>query len=171
MRPSLFVKGQRLKVNGYVRGFSLVEVVVGTALILLSLAALAGAYSFYLKAGLANTDKLKAAFLLQEGVEAVTALRDEAWANLSSLAPGTWQYLHWNGATWVATSTATTTDGVFTRDFQLDEVYRRHSDKDIVASTSPDAKAVDSNTRLLTVRVTAPGINQTLTTHLTNLFE
>ncbi len=165
------VNAQQSKVNGYQRGLSLVEVVVGTALILLSLVALTGAYSFYLKAGLASTDKLKAAFLLQEGVEAVTALRDDAWANLSSLAPGTWQYLHWNGAKWVATSTATTTDGVFARAFRLDEVYRRNADRDIVASTSPDAKAVDSNARLLTVRVTAPGREETLTTYLTNLFE
>ncbi len=47
-------------------GFSLVEVVIGTALITLALVGLAGAFSFYLKAGLKNNDKLKATLLAEE---------------------------------------------------------------------------------------------------------
>lgn len=152
-------------------GISLVEVVIGTALILLSLVGLTGAYSFYLKAGLKNTDTLKAAFLLQEGVEAVTLLRDDAWSNLSPLTPGVSYYLSWNGTTWVATTAEALIDGAFRRTVILDDVYRRDSDKDIVASTSPDSKAIDPNTKQVTVRVTAGGVDQPLSTYLTNLFE
>src|SRR3989338_7515749 len=114
----LFLNAKRSALNA---GFSLVEVLIGTALILLSLTGLVTGYSFYLKAGLKNTDALKAAFLLQEGAEAVTLLRDDAWSTLSSLAVGVPYYLSWNGTTWVATSTATTTDALFTRTFTLDE--------------------------------------------------
>lgn len=168
----LSVKSQRLKVNRCDRGFSLVEVVIGVSLILLSLAGLVSAYSFYLKAGLRNTDTLKAAFLLQEGVEAVTLLRDDGWSNLSSLTSGASHYLSWNGTKWVATTTAAQIDASFTRVFTLDGVYRRDSGKDIVASTSPDAKTLDPNARELTVRVTGPGgLTAQVSTYLTNLFE
>lgn len=159
----------------YKRGFSLVEVVIGTALILLSLTGLVAGYSFYLKAGLKNTDTLKTAFLLQEGAEAVTLLRDDAWNTFSALAVGVPYYLSWSGTKWTATSTATTTDALFTRTFVLDEVYRRDSDKDIVASSSPDTKTLDANTRKLTVRVswgTAQSAEERrVVTYLANLFE
>ena len=143
------------------RGISLVEVILGVSLIMLSLVGLAGAYSFYLKAGLKNTENLQASLLLQEGVEAAVLMRDSAWSNLSSLASGKWYYLEWNGSTWVSTTTATTTDGYFTRTFKLDDVYRRNADKDIVPSDSGDPKSIDANTKMLTVRVTAGTIATT----------
>jgi hypothetical protein len=130
----------------------LIEIVIGGALILLSLVGLIGAYTFYLNAGLRSADTLKASFLLQEGVEAVTLMRDASWSNLSSLSSGMSYYLAWNGSTWVSTTTATTTDG-FTRIFWLDDVYRRNSDRDIVDATSPDAKSLDAGTKKLTLRV------------------
>lgn len=158
----------------YNNGISLVEVVIGTALILLSLTGLASAYSFYLKAGLKNMDNLKAAFLLQEGMEAATLLRDTSWNSFASLAPGARYFLFWDGSAWMATATPALIDAAFTRTLTLDDVYRRASDKDIVASTSPDAKSLDNNTKKLTVRVTAsstPALDKSMTTYLTNLFE
>lgn len=159
----------------YKRGFSLVEVVIGTALILLSLTGLVAGYSFYLKAGLRNTDNLKAAFLLQEGVEAATLLRDSGWNNLSSLTVGTPYYLSWSGTNFAATSAATTTDGVFVRTLTFDAVYRRDSDKDIAAMSSPDAKTLDVNTKKLTVQVSwgtaSSAEERQVITYLTNLFE
>src|SRR3989344_5716978 len=127
------VKGQRLKVKGCASGISLVEVVIGTALILLSLVGLVGAYSFYLRAGVRNTDALKAAFLLEEGAEAAILLRDDSWSNLSSLTLNTPYHLSWNGSTWVTTAVPAVVDGVFSRTLTLFPVYRRDSDKDIVA--------------------------------------
>lgn len=167
----LFVKSQRLKVDGSTSGFSLVEVVIGVSLIMLSLVGLTGAYSFYLKVGLKNTDTLQASFILQEGVEAVTLMRDNAWSNLSALTSGSWYYLAWNGSTWVSTTTAQVIDSTFTRTFKLDDAYRLDSGKDIVATTTAGAKTVDTNTKKLTVRVIATGVDKQLVTYLTNLFE
>ena len=152
-------------------GISLVEVVIGTSLILLALTGLITAYAFYFRAGLRNTPELQATFLLQEGVEAVTLLRDEAWNNLSALQSETPYFLSWNGTKWVVTGAETLIDDAFRRTITLSQVYRRNSDKDIVASTSPDAKTIDPDAKQLTIRVTAPGIDRSLSTYLTNLFE
>ncbi len=156
-------------------GISLVEVVIGTALILLSLTGLTTAYTFYLKAGLKNTDSLKSIFLLQEGVEAVTLLRDDAWSNLSSLPAGTPYYLSWNGTKWVSTTTPELIDAVFTRTITLDSVYRKTAGNDIVEVSAPDTKTLDPNARKLTVRVVWGTASTTqsrqVVTYLTNLFE
>src|SRR3989344_2584247 len=150
----LFLRASNLELRAYFkRGFSLVEVIIGTALIVLSLTGLITAYAVYLKAGFKNTENLKAAFLLQEGVEAVTLIRDNAWSNLSSLVAGTWYYLSWNGSEWGSTSTATTTDSIFTRTFKLDDAYRKNSGQDIVDVSAPDAKTLDADAKRLTVRV------------------
>lgn len=156
------------------RGFSLVEVIIGASLITLSLVGLVGTYSFYLKVGLKNTDTLQSSFILQEGVEAVTLMRDDAWSNLSSLTPGSWYYIAWSGSTWVSTTTEQILDSSFTRTFKLDDVYRLDAGKDITATSSPGAKTLDADTKKLTVRVTAsstPALDKQIITYLTNLFE
>ncbi|MDO8620448.1 MAG: hypothetical protein Q7R64_03830 [bacterium] len=157
------------------RGFSLVEVVVGTSLILLSLTGLTTAYSFYLKAGLTNMDNLKSAFLLQEGVEAVTLMRDDAWSNLSSLPVDTAYYLSWNGAKWATSTTEVLVDTIFTRTVKLSSVYRKTAGQDIVDVSAPDPKALDGNAKKLVVSVSwgaAPNRHEReMVTYLTNLFE
>ncbi len=152
-------------------GFSLVEVVIGTALITLALVGLAGAFSFYLKAGLKNNDTLKATLLAEEGVEAAVLLRDASWNNFSSLATGTPYYLSWNGSIWVSTTTPVLIDGAFTRTMTLGDLYRRTSDQDIVATSSPDTKTLDADIKQVTVRVTAADIDTSLQTYLANIFK
>lgn len=152
-------------------GFSLIEAVIGVTLITLSLVGLTGAYSFYIKAGFRNTDSLKSSFLLQEGVESVFLMRDDAWSNLSSLIPANWYHLEWNENRWESTTSPQVIDSLFTRTFKLDAVYRRTSDMDIVASSSPDTKALDPNIKKLTVRVTTDAMDKQVVTYLTNLFE
>lgn len=157
-RSISYLKAKSYKLKA---GFSLIEVVVGISLITLSLVGLTGAYSFYIKAGLQNTATLQSSFLLQEGVEAVTLLRDDAWSNISELTPGIFYYLAWGGSTWEATTTPIVIDSQFTRTFKLDDVYRRTSDMDIVDEGSGDPKALDSNTKKLTVRITSGSVSTT----------
>lgn len=152
-------------------GFSLVEVVIGAALILLSVTGLVTTYSFYLKAGLKNIDSLKAAFLLQEGVEAATLMRDNSWNSIASLSTTTSYYLYWNGLMWTTTTTPQVIDSLFYRTLTFKDVYRRTSDKDIVSASSTDPKTVDTAARKLTVRVTAQNLDTQIVTYLMNLFE
>lgn len=158
------------------RGFSLVEAIIGTALILLSLTSLTAAYSFYLHAGLKNTDRLKAVFLLQEGVEATVLIRDNSWNSLTALTSGTPYHLLWNGAGWTGTTTPVLIDSALYRTFTIEDVYRRNSDKDIVPVTSGDPKSLDSGTKKITVRVfmvngATTTLNASVMTYLANLFE
>jgi len=162
--------------NFFNQGISMVEVVIGASLILLSLTGLTTAYSFYLKVGLKNTENLKAAFLLQEGVEAATLIRDDSWGVFSSLATGTPYHLSWSNSKWNATTTELITDGVFRRTVLLEDVYRRNSDKDIIAVTSVDAKSLDVGTKKVTVRVfivnnATTTLDRRVETYLANLFE
>ncbi|KKW20672.1 MAG: hypothetical protein UY62_C0044G0005 [Parcubacteria group bacterium GW2011_GWF2_50_9] len=158
------------------RGVSLVEIIIGAALILLSLTGLTAAYSFYLKVGLKNTNALKAAFLLQEGVEAAVLIRDDGWNVFASLATGTPYHLYWNGAMWNTTTTPVAVDGVFERTVIFDDVYRRNSDDDIVGQTSGDPKSLDAETKRVSVRVFVENsatttLDKRMVTYLTNLFE
>lgn len=153
------------------RGISLVEVVIGTALILASLTGLTAAYSFYLKAGLRTIPELQGTFLLEEGMEAAALIRDDGWTGFGALTADTPYFLEWSGGKWRTTATPSLVDGVFRRTLTFSPVYRRNSDKDIVASTSPDGKTLDLNTREVTVRVFGAGAELTAVTYLTNLFE
>lgn len=153
------------------RAFSLVEVLIGIALIAFALITLTGAAVFFLKTGLTNTDNLTAAFLLEEGGEAAAMLRDSSWSNFAALATGTPYYLFWNGTSWEATTTAVVIDSQFRRTLVLHDVFRRNSDKDIVASTSPDAKSHDPDAREVVVRVWGDNTDVSLVTYLMNLFE
>ena len=127
----------------------------------------------YLKSGFANTQKAKAVFLAEEGMEAVRFIRDGGWtSNINALTPGTTYYLEFDGLIWKSTITPEVVDGVFSRSFVLDDAYRLTAGSDLVPSTSGSSKAIDPETIQVTVEVSW-GENSVIemTTYLTNLFE
>lgn len=157
----------RLRFN---KGISLIEVVVGTAVILLVLTGLIAAYGLYIRAGFSSLNTIQSAYLLEGGVEAVTTLRDQGWsANIANLTIGTNYYLVWNGTRWTAVTTPTLIDAVYDQHFTLGNVYRDANDN-IAASG-----ALDSGARLLSVFVSWRGVAGTTTksvaTYLMNLFQ
>lgn len=158
-------------------GFSVVEILVAIAVLLASFVSVITAFQVAARHGRGTLENIQAAALAEEGVEAVTTLRDAGWNNLSSLITGTAYGLVFNGAVWATTLIPQPIDGIFRRTIVLDDVYRRNSDKDIVASSSPDAKSIDSGTKKVTVRVswatTTPsgGGERVMETYLMNLFE
>lgn len=151
----------------------MLEVLVGTAIISLALIGLVTAFNLYVRAGFANTPKVKAIYILEEGIEAVRFLRDNGWtSDIASLTTGTQYYLEFNGSIWQSTTIPETIDGIYQRTFRLDDAYRKISDSDIVASTSPDVKVIDPQAREVIVRVSwGDGNVIEMTTYLTNLFE
>ncbi|MCH7529564.1 prepilin-type N-terminal cleavage/methylation domain-containing protein [Patescibacteria group bacterium] len=155
------------------QGFGMLEVLVGTAIVSLALIGLVTAFNLYLQAGFANTPKVKAVYLLEEGIEAVRFLRDNGWtSNITSLTTGAQYYLEFTGSTWKSTTTPESIDGVYQRTFRLDDAYRKTSNSDIIASTSPDVKAIDPQAREVIVRVSwGDGNVIEMTTYITNLFE
>jgi len=133
------------------RGASLIEVVIGAAIVVVVLIGALSAFQVFLRSGLATTTKLQAAFLAEEGIEAARSIRDRSWSEFSGLSSGTYHLVL--GSQWNTTTTPQLIDGVFTRTISVGDVYRRTSDSDIVPSTSPDSKAIDLNTKRVLLRV------------------
>ncbi len=89
----------------------------------------------------------QAAFLLEEGAEAVRILRDDDWANISALTNGTEYYPVFSGGTWTLSETPGTA-GIFTRMVSIASVERDNTTKDIAVSGTDDP-----GTKLITVSV------------------
>ncbi len=151
-------------------GFSLVEVLVATSVILIFLASLIGAYNTYLHISLSNIREVKATFLTEETIEAVKILRDDSWSNFVLPLTAEVPYrLTWNGSSWRATTTNTFIDSTFDRTFTLSSVSR-DSQSEIVTSGG----TVDPNTKKISVSVSwfESGATTTkiLESYVTNLF-
>ena len=128
------------------------------------------AFTTALRSVIGSTTRVQAAYLQEEGMDAVRILRDDSWTNnIASQTPGVAFYLTFDGTTWKSTTTNTFIDTVFMRTATLDSVYRNGS-QDIVSSGGN----LDANTRKVTVSVSwadrGATTTQTLATYLTNLF-
>jgi len=78
--------------------------------------------------------------------------------------------LAFDGSNWEATTTSALIDNVFDRTITIVDVYRRDSDDDIIASTSPDSKTLDPNTVQVTASVSWDEDEVNATTYFTNIF-
>ncbi len=153
------------------RGFGLLEVVVSIGIIATILIVLVTSLSSYIRVGLQNTDALKATYLAEEGIEVARFFRDASWdGNVAPLPVNTSYYIVFATTTVSTSTTPTLVDG-FTRTIKLQSVYRKNSDSDIVASTSPLAKTLDPDARQVEVSVTWDTKYRHMTTYLTDLFE
>ncbi len=158
----------------YKKGVSVIEVLLGAAIITGAMITLIAMYNAYLRAAFQNTKTIQASFLIQEGIEAVRLLRDQAWTwNVATLSNGTNYYLSWNASTsmWETTATNTFIDSIFERKLVFSQVCRSSSD---LIATCP-ASYSDSDIRKATVTVSwlsASGATTSLAvaTYLTNLF-
>jgi Tfp pilus assembly protein PilV len=164
----LFLKRKFRHKNTH-RGFGLIEIVIGAAILSTSLLGI----SFYFQEALNVSERtgniVRAAFLMEEGIEITRFFRDNGWANISGLAAGTPYYLTWNGTTWATTTTNTFIDGLYERKVVATDVYRDSND-DIVSSGG----TLDSGTREITVSVAwqekGATTTKTVSTYLANFF-
>lgn len=152
----------------------LVEIVIGSAIIALTLIGVVAGIQRYISVGLQNAAKVKAAFYAEEGIEVARGLRDSSWTSFSALSSSTTYYLGFTGSAWVATSAPTTTLSGYVRTVSIGSVYRRASDHDIVPATSTESKYNDPGTRQVTVTVSYLQAGGTSTvqmaTYLSDLF-
>jgi len=156
------------------RGFSLVEAVIASAICLGVLLGVSSAFTLSLRASLGNTSRTQAAFLEEEGLEAVRILRDNGWAsNIASLTASTTYYLAYDSAasTWKATSSNAYIDSTFSRTFSIYNVSR-DGNQNIVSTGGSN----DANTKKVTVTVswrqreTKATSSHSLSTYITNIF-
>lgn len=151
------------------RGFGLLEVVVGTSIVLVSFLAVMNALAAAEQLNRRNLELTRASFLLTEGVEAMKMLRAAGWqTNIVPLTPGTAYYLAWDGAGWQTTTIPNLVSDRFDRRLTLNTAYRDEND-----DLSPSGTA-DPDTRLLSITVAwlerGATTTATTTTYLTNLF-
>lgn len=156
------------------RGIGLIEIIVGIGVIAVALGGIIAAFTLYFRAGTGNTDTIEAAYLLEEGVEALRYLRGNSWsANIVPLSTSTAYFLVLSGGTWKATTSDMLIDNVFRRSVTLNDVFRREIDDDIIASTSPDTKYFDPDIKHVIISVENASTSDIMTaeTYLTNLFK
>lgn len=153
-------------------GFGLVEVLVAVAIIAITSVSIFNVYMSYLQAELSNVKAVKAAFLMEEGLEAVRLLRDTSWtSNIAPVTASTTQYLNWTGSAWQFVTTPQMIDTFYARTVVFAPVYRDGNNR--IASSG----ALDANTRAFTVSVAWPDDNSALSTttkqvtsYITNLY-
>ena len=153
-----------------ITGFTLLEVVVATSIITVSLLSLVSVATVSFAVADEATKKIQASFLLEEGVEVMRVFRDSGWtANIETLTDGVTYHYEFSAGDWRATSTNEIIDDFFERSFMLEGVYRDSND-DITTSGG----TLDSYTKKITVSVSWPTRRGTTTervsTYLTNMF-
>jgi Tfp pilus assembly protein PilV len=146
------------------RGFSLFEIVIGSAIMSLSVLGIFLAISSALGSGLATTDKVQASLYAEEALEAMRHFRDIGWANIGDPTDGTLYYVSTTTTAWATSSGATPL-------ITISDVYRRDSDNDIVPVGDPDPKTLDPNTRKIVSTVSFGSEQVVLISYLADLFE
>lgn len=150
-------------------GIALIEIVIGAAIILTGILSISSAYSTYLQYALANQKNVEASYILGEGLEVITFMRDSGWtANISKLSTTTVYYVRWTGTAWATTTTPQYVDGIFLRSIGISDVFRDGSD-DIAASGT-----YDSGTRKITATVSYfqghATTTRSMATYITNIY-
>ena len=151
------------------KGFGIIEIVIATTIISIAFLIMMSTASMSLKFSEKSVVRLKADFLLEEGVEAVKIIRDNDWTtNIASLSVGTDYFLEFNGAIWVVSVNNILIEGVFERKFTIDDVYRDAND-DISSSG-----ILDSNTKKITVYVSwsedGSTVTRSISFYILNIF-
>ncbi len=152
-----------------IRGFMMVEIIVGISIIAVVVLAMMGVAQKSLALSRQSLHTAQASTLLEEGAEVVRLLRDNAWTNISDLTVGADYYPSYSGGVWSLSPTANTV-GIFTRTVVVSDVNRDNSTDDIVSSGG----TLDSGTKLITVTVSwAEGsttITKTLQFYIADIF-
>ncbi len=152
----------------------MIEIVIASAIVSVAIFSLSFVFLISSRVESQSSDKIRANFLAEEGVEALRFLRDKSWSgNLSSLATGTNYYLTFSTSTsqWsVGASNPGVIDTIYSRVVTVESVYRDASD-DIVSSGG----TLDPNSKKVNVAVSwtdhGANLNITLSTYLSDIYK
>jgi Tfp pilus assembly protein PilV len=149
-------------------GHMMIEILVALSIIVIAILSFMNVVQKAINLSVRSVHSTQAAFLLEEGAEAVRVVRDNAWANISGLTNGTNYYPTFSVDTWTLSSTSNTV-GIFTRTVSIASVNRNSTTQDISSSGTNDA-----GTKLVTVTVSwveaGTTISKTLSFYITDIF-
>ena len=132
----------------YSKGFSIIEIIIASAIISTTVISIIVAINFFLKLSFTNSKEVGAVLLLEETAEAVQLIRDKGWINISNTNPGTKYHIYWSTSDYFTTTTPQLINDIYTRTVQFENVNRDSND-DIVSSGGND----DSNTRKVLIEI------------------
>lgn len=153
----------------YTSGFGMVEMLIGAAVLSVSLLAIASFFQTALRASSKTQASIQGDYLLEEGAEVLKTFRDVGYTNnFIKISTTTTYHLAWSGSSWATTTTNTLIDGRFERNITFADV-RRDVNSDIAA-----VGAYDPDVKLVTVSVAWSDLTGTTThsiqTYITNIF-
>lgn len=152
------------------KGFGLIEVVIGSAVLSVALIGISGFFQTVLRASRVTESAVQGDYLLEEGVETLKLFRDMGYlTNIGKLSTTTTHYFSWTGTAWATTTNKIFIDGKYERKFTITDV-KRNADQDIASSGT-----YDPDVKLVTVFVSwwAPVVGTTtrsIQTYITNIF-
>lgn len=151
-------------------GLGLVEVLIGASIIVVGILAILVTHSTYVKYALSHDEEVQSTYLLEEGIEAMTLLRDTSWsANIVPISTSATTSLYFNGTAWTMSSTTNEyIDGIFTRNVRVYAVNRDVNGKIADVGTN------DPDTRKIVVTLTYPErtgtTTESITKYLVNMY-
>ena len=158
-----------LKQRNTMQGMGIVEVVVAVSIVSVVLIFFSNTFVQFINSGKQVSEKTQALYLTEEGLELMRFVRDNNWADISTLTSGT-SYALVLSSTPIGITTSPEVSGIFKRTFVVSNVYRNAITDDIVASTTVGAVA-DTQAKYVTMNVQwgTPTSTISLTTILTHL--
>lgn len=99
-------------------GFSTIEVLLSSSILILIVTALMGAYIYGSESTALAGQRSRAAFLAEEGLEASRNIRDAGFSNFSDGTKG----LAISGNQWTFSGTSDTTDSFYTRQITISTI-------------------------------------------------
>ncbi len=151
-------------------GIALIEVIIGSAIISVGILTINSSFNTYVEYALANQRNAEAAYILEEGLEAMTFIRDKGWNTyVATLSTTTTQYLSFYGGTWSTVATPEYVDGVFLRSIAIEDVTRDGTD-DISAEGTydPDIKKITSTVSYFQGKATT---TKSMSVYIANIYK
>jgi hypothetical protein len=151
------------------RGVTSIEIAIGVSIAALVLIFATNAIALFVNANRTASEKTKALYLVEDGLELVRYLRDGSWSTLSSLSANTTYYVSVGSTSIGITTVPQVVDG-YTPSFRISNVYRDTTTRDIVASTTGGSVA-DTSSKYVTMTTTwgAPTSTLAITSILTEI--
>ena len=148
-------------------GLTLVEVVIGTAILGAVLVAISITLTLYLQSATVALENTKALYLAEEGIAFAQYIRSKDWANIEGLTAGTVYYFAVAGSDVTTSGTPEVIDTDYIRSVVFRDVYRNANDN-IVASTTAGS-VVDTDARYVHVHVDHGARREPLSALITNI--
>src|SRR3989344_1692365 len=162
---------------GQKTGFGLLEIVIAASIISAVIFSLSSVFLISQKLETTSSNKIRANFLAEEGLEALRFLRDKSWsANLAGLLAGANYYFVFatTTSTWsVGAAGSDKIDNLFYRTITLENISRDPSTGDIESAYNPANDDPDTKKFNASVAWQNRGATSTITisTYLSDIFD